>query len=65
MIRQNESLRHDISETLRMILVAPLDAPALDQALRDELRLLRDGLVQQPTDKLTQVFVQPPLRPMK
>ena len=64
-IRHDDQLRQAVAEAIRQILVAPIDEPLLDPALRTQLQALRDSLLRPTPPKLVEAFRQPPLRPVK
>ncbi len=64
-IRHDDHLRLAVVETIRKILLAPIEDPHLSPLLRQQLQSLRDSLLRPPSPEMLEVFRQPPIRPVE
>lgn len=63
-IRHDDRLRLDVAEAIRMILVSPVENPALSPVLRSQLQSLRDNLLVSTPAEFVSAFSQPSVRPV-
>ena len=63
-IRSNDSLRVSIAEAIRVVIQNPVATHPVPDGVRDQLRSLRDELLQAPSAAITAVLFQPPVRPV-
>ncbi|MGH8542305.1 MAG: hypothetical protein ACREX3_01380 [Gammaproteobacteria bacterium] len=64
-IRHDDHLRLAVAETIRKILVAPIEDPHLSPHLRLQLQSLRDSLLRPPSPDFVEVFRQSTIRPVE
>jgi len=63
-IRSNDSLRIGIAEAIRLVIQNPVASHPVSDGVRDQLRSLRDDLLQAPSAAITATVSQPPVRPV-
>ncbi len=63
--RHDDGLRFRVAEAIRMILVSPIDNPALSPVLRVQLQSLRDNLLVSTSPEFVSAFSQPSVRPVE